>query len=109
MGPTLILYLIIRIRTLLAGARMVGRGRRDREQQGAGRIRIGYKPKLLDIGSTITIGLTLILFGVSVAEKGLSHELLQDAAVFLVSVKLIISMAQVFPDPERNESAPVRD
>lgn len=55
---------------------------------------MNYKPKLLDIGSTITIALTLILFGISVAEKGLSHELLQDAAVFLVSLKLIISMAK---------------
>ena len=53
-----------------------------------------HKDKLLDIGSTITIGLTLILFAMSVAEKGLSHELLQDAAVFLVSLKLIIGMAK---------------
>jgi hypothetical protein len=51
------------------------------------------KPHLLDIGSTITVGLTFLLFAVSVMKKGLTHELLQEAAVFLVSVKLIIGTA----------------
>ena len=51
------------------------------------------KPRLLDIGSTITVGLTFLLFAVSVMETGLTHELLQEAAVFLVSVKLIIGTA----------------
>jgi hypothetical protein len=46
-----------------------------------------------DSWSSIVIGLTLLLFLVSVFVKGFTHELLLEAGVFLVSVKLIL-MAQ---------------
>jgi len=46
--------------------------------------------KLLDIGSWVTIAVTLVLFAVALAMKGLTHDLLLEAGVFLVSVKLVI-------------------
>jgi len=48
---------------------------------------------LYEPSSAIVIGLTLLLFLVSVFVKGFTHELLLEAGVFLVSVKLIL-MAQ---------------
>lgn len=44
----------------------------------------------LDLGSKIVIVITLILFVAAVWVKGLGHELLLEAGVFLVSVKLIL-------------------
>ena len=44
----------------------------------------------LDFGSILIIVITFILFVVSLFVKGLSHEILLDSAVFLVSVKIII-------------------
>ena len=44
----------------------------------------------LDFGSALIIVITFILFVVSLFVKGLSHEILLDSAVFLVSVKIII-------------------
>ena len=46
--------------------------------------------KLLDIGSWITIGVTFVLFVVSLFVEGIPHDLLLEAGVFLVSVKLVI-------------------
>ena len=46
--------------------------------------------KLLDIGSWITITVTLVLFVVALFVKGVPHDLLLEAGVFLVSVKLVI-------------------
>ena len=46
-----------------------------------------------DFWSAVVIALTLVLFLVSVFVKGFTHELLLEAAVFLVSMKLIL-MAQ---------------
>jgi len=46
-----------------------------------------------DPWSAVVIGLTLLLFVVSVFVKGFTHDLLLEAGVFLVSVKLIL-MAQ---------------
>ena len=46
--------------------------------------------KLLDVGSWITIAVTLILFAVALFVKGVPHDLLLEAGVFLVSVKLVI-------------------
>ena len=46
---------------------------------------------ILDIGSYITIGITLVLFLVALLIKGFTHDLLLETGVFLVSVKLIIS------------------
>lgn len=43
-----------------------------------------------DIGSLIVMGLTLILFVAALFAKGLTHDLLLEAGVFLVSVKLIL-------------------
>ena len=46
--------------------------------------------KLLDFGSQVVIVLTLVLFLVALFLKGFTHELLLEAGVFLVSVKLIL-------------------
>jgi hypothetical protein len=43
-----------------------------------------------DVWSIIVIGLTLLLFIVALFTQGLSHDLLLEAGVFLVSVKLIL-------------------
>jgi hypothetical protein len=45
---------------------------------------------LTDVPTLIVILLTLILFAVSLFVKGLSHDLLLEAGVFLVSTKLIL-------------------
>ena len=47
--------------------------------------------KHFDLGSTIVILITLVLFIAALFFKGFTHDLLLEAAVFLVSVKLIIS------------------
>ena len=47
----------------------------------------------LDPWSAVVIALTLVLFVVSIFVKGFTHELLLEAGVFLVSIKLIL-MAQ---------------
>ncbi len=44
----------------------------------------------LDPGSLIVIALTLALFVTAIFVKGLGHDLLLEAGVFLVSVKLIL-------------------
>ena len=44
----------------------------------------------LDMGSMVIIFITFTLFVVSLFQKGLSHEILLDTGIFLVSVKLII-------------------
>ncbi len=44
----------------------------------------------LDFWSRAIIGITLMLFVVAVFVKGLGHDILLEAGVFLVSVKLII-------------------
>jgi len=46
--------------------------------------------KHIDTGSLVVIVLTLVLFVVALFEKGFTHEMLLEAGVFLVSVKLII-------------------
>lgn len=46
--------------------------------------------KLFDLGNSIVIGLTLILFVAALFFKGFTHDLLLEAGVFLVSVKLIL-------------------
>ena len=43
-----------------------------------------------DSGSLIVIGITLILFVVALFTKGLAHDSLLEAGIFLVSVKLIM-------------------
>ena len=43
-----------------------------------------------DAGSLVVIAITLVLFVWALFEKGLTHDLLLEAGVFMVSVKLII-------------------
>lgn len=46
--------------------------------------------KHFDFWSIVVIVLTLVLFAVALLIKGLTHDLLLEAGVFLVSVKLIL-------------------
>ena len=46
--------------------------------------------KHLDTGSLIVVVLTFVLFGLALFFTGLTHDLLLEAGVFLVSVKLIM-------------------
>ncbi|MCD6525943.1 MAG: hypothetical protein J7K75_02995 [Desulfuromonas sp.] len=46
--------------------------------------------KHFDLGSLVIIATTFVLFVSAVFTKGFTHDLLLEAAVFLVSVKLII-------------------
>ena len=46
--------------------------------------------KHFDAPSLLVIAVTLILFVVAIFAKGLTHDLLLEAGVFLVSVKLIL-------------------
>ena len=46
--------------------------------------------KNLGLGSLVVILITLVLFVLALFLKGFTHDLLLEAAVFLVSVKLII-------------------
>jgi hypothetical protein len=48
----------------------------------------------LDLGSRLVIVITLALFVAALLVKGFGHDLLLEAAVFLVSVKLIIMAAR---------------
>jgi hypothetical protein len=43
-----------------------------------------------DIGSLLIIIVTFILFTVALFTKGFTHDLLLEAGIFLVSVKLIV-------------------
>jgi hypothetical protein len=43
-----------------------------------------------DLGSLVVIAITLLLFAWALFEKGLTHDLLLEAGVLMVSVKLII-------------------
>ncbi len=46
--------------------------------------------RYLDLGSIIVILITLVLFVAALFIKGFTHDLLLEAGVFLVSVKLIM-------------------
>ena len=46
--------------------------------------------KHFDIGSIIVIAITFVLFTMALFFTGFTHDLLLEAGVFLVSVKLII-------------------
>ena len=46
--------------------------------------------KYFDMGSLIVIIVTFVLFALALVTKGFTHDLLLEAGVFLVSVKLII-------------------
>ena len=44
----------------------------------------------VDIGSYVVIVITFILFAIALFFKGITHDLLLEAGVFLVSVKLVM-------------------
>ena len=44
----------------------------------------------LDVPSRLVVGLTLALFAVALVVKGFGHDLLLEAGVLLVSIKLIL-------------------
>ncbi len=44
----------------------------------------------IDLGSIIIIVITFVLFGIALFTKGFTHDMLLEAGVFLVSVKLIM-------------------
>ena len=46
--------------------------------------------KHLDLATQVTLAVTLVLFVVALFAKGLTHDLLLEAGVFLVSMKLVI-------------------
>lgn len=46
--------------------------------------------KHLDLNTQVTLAITLVLFVVALFEKGFTHDLLLEAAVFLVSAKLVL-------------------
>lgn len=48
------------------------------------------KKAALDAGSYLTIVITLVLFVVALFATGFTHDLLLEAGVFLVSVKLVL-------------------
>ena len=50
--------------------------------------------KHLDLGSIIVILITLVLFVAALFYKGFTHDLLLEAGVFLVSVKVIMMAYQ---------------
>lgn len=52
------------------------------------------KIRLLDLGTIVIIGITFLLFVLALFEKGFTHDMLLEAGVFLVSVKLIIMSHQ---------------
>jgi hypothetical protein len=47
--------------------------------------------KRIDIASSLTLIITVVLFVVAIFEKGLTHDLLLEAGVFLVSAKLALA------------------
>jgi hypothetical protein len=49
----------------------------------------------MDFANLSVIAITFVLFAVAIVEKGLTHDLLLEAGVFLVSVKLILMGAKM--------------
>jgi hypothetical protein len=50
--------------------------------------------KSFDAGSVVVLALTAALFAVALFVKGLTHDLLLEAGVLLVSIKLILMTAK---------------
>lgn len=65
---------------------------------------------LVNIGTFATIALTLLLFIAALFVKGFTHDLLLEAGVFLVSVKLVLMSYKsgVATDAIRAELAAIR-
>jgi hypothetical protein len=51
---------------------------------------MAHMRKLLDTGSMLVMMVTVVLFVVALFVKGLGHDLLLEAGVLLVSIKLMI-------------------
>ena len=49
----------------------------------------------IDLASTVTLVITLFLFVLALIEKGLTHEILLEAGVFLVSLKLVLAVHKI--------------
>jgi hypothetical protein len=47
------------------------------------------------MASMVVIVITFVLFAIAVFEKGLTHDLLLETGIFLVSVKLILMSAKL--------------
>jgi hypothetical protein len=54
--------------------------------------------KPYDLASLVVVLLTFVLFVLALFTKGFTHDLLLEAGVFLVSVKLIIMSAKITKD-----------
>ena len=52
------------------------------------------RQRRIDRASIITLVITVVLFIIAIFEKGFTHELLLEAGVFLVSVKLMLSASK---------------
>jgi len=65
---------------------------------------------LMDLGALATIVLTLALFVAALFVKGFTHDVLLEAGVFLVSVKLVLMhyKSEVATDAIRAELAAIR-
>lgn len=65
---------------------------------------------LVDFGTLATIILTLVLFIAALFVKGLTHDLLLETGVFLVSVKLVLMSYKsgAATDAIRSELAAIR-
>jgi hypothetical protein len=48
----------------------------------------------LDLASMVTLAITVILFIIAIFTKGLTHELLLEAGIFLISLKLVLSSSK---------------
>jgi hypothetical protein len=55
------------------------------------------------MASMVVIAITFVLFAIAVFEKGLTHDLLLEAGVFLVSVKLILMSAKMTRAAEQTQ------
>ena len=65
---------------------------------------------LVDFGTLATVVLTLVLFVAALFVKGFTHDLLLEAGVFLVSVKLVLMSykSSVATDAIREELCAIR-
>jgi len=57
----------------------------------------------LDSGSIIVMSVTLLLFILALFVKGIGHDILLEAGVFLVSLKLMIATYRISVDTRRLE------
>lgn len=55
---------------------------------------MAVRARQIDAASLAVVAVTFVLFAIAVAEKGLTRDLLLEAGVFLVSVKLILMNAK---------------